>query len=205
MKLIDLSHTIQSDLPVFPGDAPIQLEQVKDYNRDGYNNFQLCTEMHVGTHVDGPMHLTNSKTYISELPLDLFTGEGIVIDVRGQNEIGLNSEIHTRVDPNDIVLFYSGRDELFGEEVYYANHPVFNEELIQYLVEQKVKMIGIDWPSPDHEPYPIHKILLEKNIPILENLTNIDLLLHEPVFEIYAFPLKINADSSIVRAVAKIE
>jgi len=65
-------------------------------------------------------------------------------------------------------------------------------------------MIGIDWASPDLEPYPIHEILLNNNILILENLTNLDFLLSGPAFEIFAFPLKINADSSIVRAVAKI-
>ncbi len=65
-------------------------------------------------------------------------------------------------------------------------------------------MIGLDWASPDHEPYPMHQILLRNNILILENLTNLNLLLSEPVFEIFAFPLKINADSSLVRVVARI-
>jgi kynurenine formamidase len=205
MKLIDLSHTIHPHLSVFPGDSPISLNQVKDYHTDGYNNFQLFTGMHVGTHIDGPMHLTNSKTFISELPLESFTGKGIVIDVREQNVIGLTDEILRKIKSGDIVLFYSGYDKFFTEEMYYTEYPVFDEELIHFLVEQKVKMIGIDWASPDHDPYPMHKILLGNNILILENLTNLNLLLFESAFEVFAFPLKINADSSIVRAVAKIE
>ena len=204
MKLIDLSHTIHSDLSVFPGDSPISLNQVKDYHTDGYNNFQLFTGMHVGTHIDGPMHLTNSKTFISELPLDSFTGKGIVIDVRGKDIIRLNYEKLSGIESGNIVLFYSGYDKFFSEEKYYTQHPVFDEEVVHYLVEQKVKMIGIDWASPDHEPYPMHEILLGNNILILENLTNLNLLLSEPSFEVFAFPLKINADSSIVRAVARI-
>lgn len=204
MKIIDLSHTIHADLSVFPGDSPISLNQVKDYQSDGYNNFQLFTGMHVGTHVDGPMHLTNSNTFIAGLPLESFTGKGIVIDVSGNGAIGLNHEKLSRIESGDIVLFYSGFDKFFGEERYYLNYPVFDEQLIHYLVGRKVKMIGIDWASPDLDPYPMHKILLGNNIPILENLTNLDLLLSEPVFEVFAFPLKINADSSIVRAVARI-
>jgi len=204
VKIIDLTHTIHKGLSVFPGDSPIGLEQVKEYKRDGYNNFQLITGMHVGTHVDGPMHLTDSQTYISELSLESFTGKGIVIDVRKQNVIGLNDEIRKMIETGDIVLFCSGCDKSFEEEAYYTNHPVFGEDLVDFLVEQKVKMIGIDWPSPDHEPYPMHQILLSNNILILENLTNLDLLLSEPEFEIFAFPLKINADSSIVRVVARI-
>jgi kynurenine formamidase len=204
MKLIDLSHTIHSNLSVFPGDSPVSLEQVKDFSTDGYNSFNLCAGMHAGTHIDGPMHLTDAQTFISALPLESFTGKGIVIDVRGQKLIGLNDEIRKWIEPGEIVLFCSGCDQLFGEEEYYSNYPVFDKELVDYLAKQKVKMIGIDWPSPDHDPYPMHQILLKNNILILENLTNLDLLLSEPVFEIFAFPLKINADSSIVRVVARI-
>ena len=204
MKLIDLSHTIHSNLSVFPGDSPISLNQVNDYQSDGYNNFQLSAGMHVGTHIDGPMHLTNSKTFISELPLESFTGKGIVIDVRKQKVIGLNDEIRRKIRAGDIVLFYSGFDKFFDEKEYYTNYPSLDEELVAYLVRQKVKMIGIDWASPDQEPYTMHKILLSNNILILENLTNLNLLLSESSFEIFAFPLKINADSSILRAVARI-
>jgi kynurenine formamidase len=204
MKLIDLSHTIHNELTVFPGDSPLGLRQVKEYKRDGYNNFQLFTGMHAGTHIDGPMHLTDSNTFIGELPLEAFTGNGIVIDVRGNDIIGLNHEKLSLIKSSDIVLFCSGYDKFFANKEYYTDYPVFDEQLIHYLVQKKVKMIGIDWASPDHDPYPLHQILLKNNILILENLTNLDLLLSEPSFEIFAFPLKINADSSIIRAVARI-
>jgi len=114
-----------------------------------------------------------------------------------------NIEIE-KINPDQIVLFHSGMDRKFGEEEYFYNHPVFEEDLINFLVKQKVKLIGIDWFSPDKEPYPFHKILLENNILILENLTNLKTLIGHD-FEIFAFPLKIKADSSIVRAVAGIK
>ncbi len=204
MKLIDLSRTICDNLSVYPGDSPVKLSQSKTFILDGYGNFILTTGMHAGTHVDGPMHLTNSLTYIGNLPLESFTGEGILIDVRDRKTVGLNNEIRRRTEPDDIVLFWSGMDQFFGSEDYFKDYPILDEALINYLVKKKVKMIGLDWSSPDHDPYPLHQILLEHNILILENLTNLDLLVYEPVFEIFAFPLKINADSSIVRVVARI-
>ena len=100
-------------------------------------------------------------------------------------------------------LFYSGLDKHFGDRDYFLNYPVFGEDLVNYLAGQKVKMIGIDWTSPDKEPYPMHEILLKNDILIMENLTNLDLLLNQE-FEIFAFPLKIKADSSLIRAVAGI-
>ena len=202
MKFIDLSHTIHSELSVFPGDLPVKLKQIKEIHNDGYNNYQLCSGMHVGTHIDGPMHLTHDHRFISELPLDKFTGKGTVIDVVGKEKIRLKNTSVSKLEPGQIVLFYSGFDKYFGEDTYYNNHPVFERDIIDFLVEQKVKMIGIDWPSPDREPYTLHEILLSNDILILENLKNLDLLITESEFEVFTFPLKIKADSSLVRAVA---
>ena len=65
-------------------------------------------------------------------------------------------------------------------------------------------MVGFDFPSPDYHPFNIHQILLGNQILILENLTNLSELLPYREFELLAFPLKINADSSPVRVVARI-
>jgi kynurenine formamidase len=202
MKFIDLSHIISSELPVFPEDEPVSVSMNKEIERDGYTNFQLRTEMHVGTHVDGPMHLTIDQRFISEIPLDRFAGKGVLINVQGVERITLKEVESKKIESDRIVLFFSGFDKKFGTEEYFHNYPVFEEETIDFLVKQGVKMIGIDWFSPDRAPYPLHKILLENNILILENLKNLDQLIDKD-FEIFAFPLKIEADSSIVRAVAR--
>ena len=63
-------------------------------------------------------------------------------------------------------------------------------------------MIGFDMPSPDRFPFESHKMLLKNEIFILENLCNIEKLLNAKEFKIAAFPLKIEAEGSLVRAVA---
>ena len=65
-------------------------------------------------------------------------------------------------------------------------------------------MLGIDLPSPDKYPFKIHKMLFNHNILIIENMTNLSELLLEESFEVITFPLKIRAEASMVRAVAKI-
>jgi len=205
MKLIDLTHTIREDLAVFPGDEALKLVQVKTIGNDGFTNFRFSSEMHIGTHIDGPFHKLPGAPLISDIPPDRFSGKGVVVDVRGENQIEFRESYRTKILPQSIVLFYSGSDQHFGEANYFLNYPFISEDLALFFVEQKVKMIGIDWPSPDHHPYPIHEILLKNHILILENLTNLDQLLNEPDFEVFAFPLKINADSSPVRAVARVD
>ena len=204
MKLIDLTHTITSKIPVFQGDDPVELEQIRFLGKDGFSNFRLSTGMHVGTHVDGMMHMVPDERLISDFPLERFCGNGILIDVRGEALVLFREEFRNMIRKDDIVVFYSGWDRFFGTSNYFTDYPDLSPGLGQFLADRKVKMVAIDWPSPDHYPYEVHHILFKNNIHILENLTNLDQLLDVSQFEINAFPLKINADSSIVRAVARV-
>jgi len=205
MKLIDLTHTINRKIAVFPGDDPIELKQIRTLNRDGFNNYRLSSGMHVGTHIDGPGHMTSDTRMMSDFAIDRFTGKGVLIDVRGEEKIAFRESFRTIIDKESIVLFYSGLDSQFGESDYFTTYPDISEELACFLTDQHVKIIGLDWVSPDHEPYPIHDILFKGGVMILENLTNLGQLLHETDFEVFAFPLKIEADSSIVRVVARVK
>lgn len=60
-------------------------------------------------------------------------------------------------------------------------------------------------PAPDYPPFTFHKALLSNDIFVLENLTNLGSLLDKPNFEVMAFPLKISAEASFVRAVCQID
>ncbi|NLN03437.1 MAG: cyclase family protein [Clostridiaceae bacterium] len=203
MKLIDLSHVIYDGMPVYPGDPNTKLSQIKYYEHDEYNNFKLDICMHSGTHVDAPMHLTESKQLVSEIPLESFMGDGCVLDVRGHEVITMKEEYKYLIKEGCILLLYTGFDEYYGTDKYYENHPCIDMDSCKFLVNMTIKMVGMDIPSPDKCLFEIHKKLLSNNIYIIENLTNLDKLLETDRFEIFAFPLKIKADSSISRVVAK--
>jgi kynurenine formamidase len=66
-------------------------------------------------------------------------------------------------------------------------------------------MIGLDSPSPDREPYTVHRILLEKEILIVENLASLEALEAVMGFEVWALPTKYDADSAPVRVVARVD
>ena len=191
-------------MPVYPGDIRTNLFQVSYLSLNGYNSYRLDITSHAGTHVDSPMHLTESNRYICESSLELFIGQGCVLDVRNQPVIKMKEEYEKVVKERSIVLLYTGCDKIYGTAEYYREHPVVDMNLCRFLVSKKIKMLGIDFPSPDKYPFPVHKLLFENGIHILENLTNLDKLLNVQNFEVIAFPLKIRADSSIVRAVARI-
>ncbi len=201
---IDLSHPIIDRMPVYPGDESARLEKINDFARDGFNNFCFTSGMHTSTHIDGPMHMTESDRFIDELPLDGFIGAGCFLNAVRMKVIPCTSEFTSVIVPECIVLIYTGFGKQFGSKEYYNDHPVISMELAQFLVEQRTKMICLDTPSPDKHPYDIHTYLLKNNVLIAENLTGMEKLLTVKKFEIIAFPLRIHADSSPARIVARI-
>lgn len=202
--IYDLTRTIEHTMPVYPQDDPVQLSQVKTLRRDGYNNFRLQTGMHAGTHIDGLMHLTESPEFLVQIPLNRFIGTGKIIDVEGcKSPIVYKTEYGASIMEGDIVLVHTGHDRFFGSEKYYGDYPVFDEQWAHILIDKKVKMAGFDSPSPDIDPYKIHTLLLNNRILIMENLANLAQLLTVTRFEIIALPLRIRADSSPARVIAR--
>jgi len=201
--LIDLSHNIINDMPVHPYDDPVKLYQDKFLDRDGYNNFKLEIGMHAGTHIDSPMHMTNIDSFINEISLEMFIGKGCLLDVRDESVIKYKEEYSSIVNENDIVILFTGYYEKYGTEEYYKEYPVVDKELADFFIDKRIKMLGMDLPSPDRYPFEIHKVLFNNDILIIENLTNLLQLLSIDNFEIIAFPLKIKAEASMARVVAR--
>lgn len=204
-KLIDLSQVIHDDMPVYPGDDKVMLYQDKFLDKDKYVMHIIKSGMHSGTHIDAPMHLIYDETYISDIPLDRFAGRGVILDVRNESIIRLKDEYEEIVCANDIVILFTDHSKTYGTEAYYLEHPVVGNDLADFFVEKKIKMLGMDLPSPDNYPFEVHKKLFENHILIIENLTNLSQLLNTKNFDIMAFPLKIKAEASLARVVAYLE
>ena len=202
--LIDLSQQLTNGVESFPGDPDFRLEQIADITTNGYSNFMLHSGMHIATHVDGVGHLINSDLPISQASLDKFCGEAIVLDYRNSAIIDYSITLENLIVDGKIVLINTGHDKKWGHDGYFSAHPIITEKLANWFISKQVKMIGIDFPSPDTEPYNVHKLLLSNDILILENLTNLDRLIGYKELKIMAFPLKLTADSSPVRAVAEV-
>lgn len=203
LDLIDLSHLIESGMPVYPGDEIPQLVQSRYLAEDDHNNHRLQIGMHAGTHLDAPLHMLAHGKAIFDLPLTPFIGPGCLLDVRGQDIIRWHPSYDCLVQPASIVLLYTGHDQWYGSDKYFIEHPCLDQEFCDFLVQKRIKMLGMDLPSPDMPPFSVHKQLLAHNIYLLENLTNLNQLLHWQNYEIIALPLKLRADGSPVRAVAR--
>lgn len=191
-------------MPAFSEDEPSRLEQISSLEHEGFNNYRLVSTMHIGTHIDGPMHMSSSPHYIGELALDRFIGNGCLYNAFGKRNITCSQDFMDTIIQESIVLVYTGFNTLYGKDEYFTDYPDLQMDAAKFLVDRQVKMICLDAPSPDHYPYEVHKFLLENSILIAENLTNFEQLVDVKDFEIFALPLHIIADSSPARIIAKI-
>lgn len=204
MKIIDLSHRIDESTPLYPGDAPLSLVRAKTFERDGCTAFCLRSGLHAGTHIDMPMHMVPDGRFACDFNPALFIGEGLLLDVRGEDPVHMKPEYRSLPLEGKIVLLWTGFDKRFTNADYFIAYPTVEEDLARFLLDGGVKMLGIDAPAPDKTPFPVHKLLLGNGVFILENAVNLQSLQGVERFTVAALPLKIAAEASLARAVAMV-
>ncbi len=199
--LYDLTMPISERTPNFPDDPAIVIRQVSTIEADGYNKKLITLHSHCSTHIDAPLHMIAGGKSLADLPIEAFIGEGVVLDVRGQQEIETNL---SQVLEGDIVFFCTSHTDKAGLPDFFTGNPVLTVPMAQALIDRKVKIVGLDSFTSDNEPYTIHKMLLGQEILIVENLVGL-LPLAGIRFKCTILPLKIqNADGAPCRVIAEV-
>lgn len=225
MRIVDLSHDFEDNMPGFKltnedGTVTQFTAKIHPYLTHeetrpkylGQCSFEI-TEMtfqtSVGTYLDSPYHRYPDGRDISAIGIDEVILPGIVIDVRGR---GAWESVGSQVVPKDktlsgkAVLFNFGWDQYWKTEQYHI-YPFISTELVEYLVDADVEIVGVDTLNIDDSrnlARPAHSILLRNEILIVENLARLDQL-HCRHFRFYAVPLKAKKAASMpIRAFAEI-
>lgn len=209
MKIIDLSHPYKVGMTQFPGTPDLDVRQIAQIEEGGFRVTDFHAVVHVGTHCDAPAHCVVGAPTMEAFPIDTFIGEAVVVDacVKESREIGVEVLEGYDIKPGDIVLIRTGYCKFWNEPVYVEDSPYLTEELASKLVELKVKAVGVDFLSPDRvdsTTSPVHHILMENNVIIIENLANLkEIDVHRVFFA--APPVLIDkADGGFTRAFAVI-
>ncbi len=222
-RAIDLSQTYEEHMPHFPTHSKFFHNLWGSYwHGDRSLTFQLVMNEHNGTHVDAPAHfVSDAKPHahltIDQVPAVRMIGWGVRLDCRQFKEgesvpesfLAAWESRHGALAAGDIVLFNFGWDAHWSlrpnNKRYLDDWPGVSLAAAEYLVSKSVAALGVDTISPDPpealRTKPIHPLVLEKQVLILENLCKLDQL---PDFFLFlALPLKIKGGSgSPVRAVA---
>jgi kynurenine formamidase len=130
-----------------------------------------------------------------------------MIDVRNAQSDGLIGVQHLRPREAKIreirrIVLHTGWSDKWGTPQFFTSHPTFTPEAAQFILDCGVLLVGVDFPSVDRPPFPVHLVFLGNGIVIVENLTNLAAIKNE-VFKLIALPLKFTGrDGSPVRAIA---
>lgn len=210
MKVIDLSHSIHSNMPYYPGTEPPILEDANKIEIDGFAEKKLTFYSHTGTHIDAPAHMLKEGQVLDNYDIGYFVGKAGVIDLGDMNTYKITKEAleeyEDYISSLEYLILKTGWDKYWGEENYFNNYPVLTTKAIKWLNDNfNLKGIGVDTISVDEvnsSRFPIHYEILGSGKIIIENLTNLDILVNKK-FILSCAPFKIvKADGSPVRAIA---
>ena len=190
----------------------------------------FCTSEHGGTLIDSPIHFAQKGWTVDQIPIDQLIAPAVVIDVVAASATNADYQV-TRADfdawerahgaiPSGVIVLlrtgysarwpdaarYLGTAERGEQAVAKLHFPGLHPDAARWLVaERSIKAIGLDTASIDFGQstlYESHRVLFERNIPALENLTNLDRLPAKGV-RLIGLPMKIGGGSGgPVRAVA---
>ena len=220
---IDLSQEIYQGMPVYPGHLNTVIFDYHTHESTAgvfdsdftYATRGIILSDHGPTHVDSLSHFDPGAATIDQMPLDLFFGPAICIDISdAPARIDVEPEqLDTalaasgqQLDPGDILLLRTGNwSRNGGTPAYLSDYPGLGERSAQWLVDKQVKAFGVDTPTPDNPAsriYPVHLMCREKGVHHYENLANLELVVGKR-FTFYGLPLRFRGGhGSPVRAVA---
>ena len=204
---IDISLTVETGRIVWPGDPGVEVSKLLQIEKGDICNTSLLTcPVHVGTHIDAPLHFIDGGEGIETLPLNSLAGKAKVFEIISETEIPLDEIENSEIDEGDIVLFKTINSEVYlKEQSFNENYVYLSTEAAKYLAMKKIATVGIDYYSiagVNNNLIECHQVLLGAKVTIIEGL---DLSGISPgEYEFICLPLKIKgSDGSPARAIIR--
>ncbi|MGD9369674.1 MAG: cyclase family protein [Desulfobacteraceae bacterium] len=222
IEYIDHARGAQQMEAFFPGLKKEQLPEAL-----GWSVEFLHLTTHSGTHLDAPFHYHPTMDNgvqaltIDEVPLEWCLQDGVVLDfshkadgerITADDVEQKLAQIDCRLKPLDIVLIRTGADAFWGQPSYLVKGAGMTRESTLFLLEQGIKVVGIDawsWDRPlpflakefqeTGDPSVIweaHFAGIEHGYCHMEKLANLDRIAKPFGFKVACFPIKIKAASA---------
>ena len=226
-RFVDLSQPIFEGMPVYPGHLKTVTFQHATHRETAprftsgfsFQTWGFMLNDNGPTHVDSFSHLDPdpSASTIDQMPLELFSGPAICLDVQG---IAVRTDITAddldaalaasglTLERGDMCFFHTGDYDLRGgTDAYLTDFPGLGASAAEWIVEHGVKTFGVDSPTPDNPVstiYPAHMMSRREHITHYENLVLTEVVGRR--FEFFGFPLKVvGAHGGPTRAVARLD
>ncbi|WP_273321064.1 cyclase family protein [Vallitalea guaymasensis] len=188
--IIDITQTTKIDRVYRPGSPTLKVEKVKCFagtKKEYTTTLFSCAVHNMGTHIDvmsADVLLENERLVSQGIKFNVSHVTDRPVELKDL-DISLIKEGH-------FIFFQTNWDKYLDDEDKYNTHPEISMEVIEYLVDKKVNMIGIDTLGLGYGKNHglIDTFVGKKGIYAIENLTNLDKIPSKD-FRVYCLPMKI--------------
>lgn len=193
----DVSLTISSRMPVWPGDPPIRVERVSSISQGNVPNVsRLEMGTHTLTHVDAPRHFIETGLPVDRLPLDVLIGPAIVVEPRSEGNIVTATDLsQIGIRTVERLLIKTRNSDLWmgGPYEFEPDFVSLSGDAARWLLAKGVKLVGVDYLSIEAfkaRESVVHHTLLEGGVVIVEglNLSQVP----EGRYQLICLPLKVH-------------
>lgn len=193
MKVIDISMVLSDGMITYEGDPKVSLNTFKTVRKDGLMLSKIAMGLHSGTHVDAPAHYLKNGMTVDRLGPASLIGMAKVIDLTCVNDIIDRADLkNRRLRKGGMVLFKTKNSRLLKIKKFSRTFVHLSENAADFLIERKIKAVGIDYLSIEKfssKEHKVHKKLLSNNIPIIEGI-NLDRV-KQGMYTLVCLPLMI--------------
>ena len=131
-EVVDLSHVIDTNIPLWPGDPPVVFETVADFATDGFYLRRFSIGEHSATHMNAANSFHANGTGIDAYEPESLVVKAVVIDIRDKAEVNPDYALtiadvlawekkHGKIPAKSVVLLYTGWQEKWGDPVAFFN------------------------------------------------------------------------------------
>jgi kynurenine formamidase len=195
--VVDLTHTMSADFPTFDGKPGVELQKMLDFKKDGFNLNVWRLNEHSGTHLDAPIHFSESGLTSERIPAETLVVPLAVLDVvdkaaknpdyqLSRGDLAAWERRHGRLPDNCCVAMNSGwaghvanKEKYVGRDAAGGMHfPGIDPDAAEWLIKQRrVAGLAVDTLSLDHGPskdFRTHRLWLPGGRWGLENVAGLD-------------------------------
>lgn len=219
---LDLTHSLNSDVPTWGGSCGFHLQIEKDYDQV-FRVQKMQMQAGIGTHMDAPSHRIEGAISIADIALKDMITPTCMINVSKQAQADYEISVediknyestYGTIPEGALIIGYTGWSKFWSDPRAYRNEnkngimhfPSFSAKAAEFLLMKNIAGIAIDTLSPDCSDlsFPVHRIILGAGKYIIENIADCSQLPPQGAYTI-VFPLKIEACSeSPVRIISLI-
>lgn len=222
-KLIDLTHTLNSNIPTWNGHCGFNHDLHLDYadckGDDKFRVMKLSMHAGIGTHMDAPSHCISGGLNIHDFDVNDLVFPCVMIDISDKCHERYSLSIQDVMDfegtygtitKGSCVMVHTGWSRFWDEPSKYHNNymfPSISEEAANLLLDRGVNALGIDTLSSDRpeDSFKVHQAFLGAGKILIENVANLDQVPPTGCY-VMALPIKIqDGTEAPIRLVGLVE